>query len=125
MEGKGKHKIQDRDLEQIMGSLLRYGVLTSLFVVLTGAVFYLFQHGNETPNYKQFLGEPKRLSQIREVWNSALLGRGRSIIQLGLFILIATPVTRVVFSIIGYVLERDYLYIIITIIVLGVILSSL
>jgi uncharacterized membrane protein len=104
---------------------LRYGVLASLFVVLIGAAFYLLQHGTETPNYKKFLGEPRRLSEFKQVWYSALQGRGRSIIQLGLFILIATPVARIVFSIIGYILERDYLYIIITVIVLGVILFSL
>ena len=125
MESTPKHKIQDRDIENIMGNLLRYGVLASLFVVLIGAAFYLLQHGTETPNYKKFLGEPKRLSEFKQVWYSALQGRGRSIIQLGLFILIATPVARIVFSIIGYILERDYLYIIITVIVLGVILFSL
>ena len=120
-----KQKIQDRDLEQLMGNLLRYGVLASLAVVLTGAVFYLLQHGGEQPSYRQFLGEPTRLTQIKQVWQTALQGRGRSIIQLGLFILIATPVARIVFSVIGYILERDWLYIIITLIVLGVILYSL
>ena len=120
-----KHKIQDRDIEKIMGNLLRYGVLTSLFVVLIGAVFYLSQHGSEAPSYKKFIGEPKRFSELNQVWSSAWQKRGRSIIQLGLFILIATPIARIVFSILGYILERDYLYIIITSIVLCVILYSL
>lgn len=125
MTEKPAHKIGDKDLERIMGNLLRYGVLASLFVVLIGAVFYLFQHGGSSPSYKKFLGEPKRLSEIKDVWRLAWEGRGRSIIQLGLFILIATPIARIVFSIIGYILERDYLYIIITMIVLSVILFSL
>jgi uncharacterized membrane protein len=120
-----KHTIQDRDIEKMMGNLLRYGVLSSLLVVLIGGVFYLLQHGSETPNYKTFVGEPRRLSQIKEVWHSVWQGRGRSIIQLGLFILIATPIARIVFSIVGYLLERDYLYILITIIVLCIILFSL
>jgi uncharacterized membrane protein len=122
---KVKHKIRDEDLERIMGNLLRCGVLTSLCVVVLGAVFYLFQHGSETPSYKQFLGEPRRFSEVKQVWQTALEGRGRSIIQLGLFILIATPIARIVFSIIGYILEKDYLYIAITLIVLSVILCSL
>jgi len=125
MEREAKHKVEDRDLERIMGGLLRYGVLASLFVVLTGAVFYLLQHGGEAPSYRKFLGEPKRLSQLTQVWHSAWQGRGRSIIQLGLFLLIATPIARIVFSIIGYFLERDFLYVLITLIVLGVILYSL
>lgn len=120
-----KPKFQDRDIEQRMGNLLRYGVLTALLVVLIGAVVYLFQHGSGKPSYRQFVGEPKRLIEIKKVWQSAMQGRGRSIIQLGLFILIATPIARIVFSVIGYILEKDYLYILITLIVLGAIIFSL
>ena len=112
----------DQNIERSMGNLLRYGVLTSLFVILTGAAFYLFQHG--TPSYKEFSGEPKRFSEISLVWEFALRGRGRSIIQLGLFILIATPIARIIFSIVGYILEKDYLYIAITSVVLAIILFS-
>jgi hypothetical protein len=39
MQHTPKHKIQDRDLEIMMGNLLRYGVLTSLMVVLIGELF--------------------------------------------------------------------------------------
>jgi len=122
---ESKGKFQDRDIEQIMGNLLRYGVLASLCVVLIGAIFYLSQHGSEKPSYRQFTGEPKRLIEIGKVWQTALQGRGRSVIQLGLFILIATPIARIIFSIVGYILERDYLYIAITLVVLAVILFSL
>ena len=120
-----KHRLQDRDIEKSMGNILRYGVLTSAFIVVTGAIFYLIQHGQEIPQYKKFLGEPKRITQLRMVWKTALEGRGRSIIQLGLFILIATPIGRIVFSIIGYVLERDYLYVCITLVVLLIIVYNL
>lgn len=88
-----------------MGNLLWYGVLTSLFVVLMGTIFYLLQHGNEAPSYKQFLGEPKRLSGTLH-FNYYTNCKDH-------------------FSIIGYILERDYLYILITLIVLSVILSGL
>jgi uncharacterized membrane protein len=123
--GVAKHKVDDKDVEQIMGNLLRYGVTLSAVVVFIGALFYLHQHGHELPNYKAFLGEPKRITQVKEIWETAFEGRGRSIIQLGLLILIATPIARIVFSIIGYTLERDYLYIVITLIVFSVILFSL
>jgi uncharacterized membrane protein len=120
-----KHSIGDHDIEKIMGNILRYGVLTSALIVLVGAFFYLYQHGNQLPQYREFIGEPKRFTEIKDVWKTALQGKGRSIIQLGLFVLIATPVARIIFSIIGYILEKDYLYIIITMIVLAVILYSL
>ena len=51
-----------------------------------------------------------------------LRGEGRPLIQIGLLVLIATPIARIVFSIFGYLLEKDYLYTVITAIVLFVIL---
>lgn len=120
-----KQPIRDKDIEQMMGNLLRFGVLASMLVVFTGAILYLFQHGHEAPAYLQFHGEPKRLTEAKAVWQTAMQGRGRSVIQLGLFILIATPIARIVFSVIGYVLEKDYLYVLITLIVLSVIIYSL
>jgi uncharacterized membrane protein len=51
--------------------------------------------------------------------------RGRGIIQLGLLLLIATPVARVAFSVVAFALERDRLYVGITLIVLAVLAFSL
>ena len=120
-----KHKLGDKDLEKIMGNLLRYGVLTSMVIVLIGGCFYLYQYGGQKPQYKEFLGEPRGMRQVSAVLQSALKGSGRSIIELGVFVLIATPIARIVFSVIGYILEKDYLYIIITLIVLFVIVINL
>jgi uncharacterized membrane protein len=120
-----KHKLKDKDIEKTMGNLLRYGVLISAIIVLTGAVFYLLQHGFETPQYQKFSGEPKRITEVKEIWKTAISGRGRSIIQLGILVLIATPIARIIFSIIGYILEKDYLYIILTGTVLIIILYNL
>jgi uncharacterized membrane protein len=51
--------------------------------------------------------------------------RGRGIIQLGLLLLIATPVARVAFSVVAFALERERLYVIVTLAVLAVLLFSL
>lgn len=48
-----------------------------------------------------------------------------AITQLGLLVLIATPVVRVGFSVVGFALERDRLYVAITFAVLAVLLGSL
>jgi len=47
------------------------------------------------------------------------------IIQLGLLLLIATPVARVVFSIVVFALQRDWLYVGITLAVLAVLAYGL
>jgi len=51
--------------------------------------------------------------------------QGRAIIQLGLVLLIATPVARVAFSIFGFFEERDMMYVVFTGMVLVILLCSL
>ena len=46
-------------------------------------------------------------------------------IQLGLLVLIATPIARVAFSLVAFALQRDRIYVIVTLIVLAVLLYSL
>jgi uncharacterized membrane protein len=50
---------------------------------------------------------------------------GASIIALGLLVLIATPIARVVFAIVGFARERDMLYTVISFIVLAILVFSL
>ncbi|AXY74045.1 DUF1634 domain-containing protein [Paraflavitalea soli] len=119
-----KH-ISDKNIESIMGSLLRYGVLIAALIVAAGASIYLWQHGAGRPAYHVFEGEPKRLTQIAAIWKNAMEGRGRALIQLGILVLIATPIARVLFSVVGFVLEKDLLYTFITLFVLAVIIISL
>ena len=115
-------KVQDADLEKVIGNLLRYGVLTASLIVLAGGIVYLIRHGGEAPEYSQFKGEPDIMRSPGPMWQAILHGRGRPLIQFGLLVLIATPIARVFCSILGYVLEKDWLYTVLTAIVLLVIL---
>jgi uncharacterized membrane protein len=115
---------RDRRLELILGNLLRTGVLLSAAVVLAGAGIYLARHAHEPANYRVFRGEPTDFRTIPGVVNSVMHGRGRGLIQLGLLLLIATPIARVSFSVVGFALERDRMYVIFTLIVLAILLFS-
>jgi uncharacterized membrane protein len=115
----------DQRIEVIIGTLLRTGVMLAASVVLLGGVLYLLRHGHEVPNYSAFHGEPEGLKSVSDIVHGALGGSARAIIQLGLLLLIATPVARVVFSAIAFAIEHDYMYVVITLIVLGVLLYSL
>jgi uncharacterized membrane protein len=117
-----RKKVTDEDLEKIIGQLLRYGVLISSLVVLAGGIVYLIRHGRQFPQYGTFLGEPDKMREPVPMWKAIIHGEGRPLIQLGLLMLIATPIARIVFSIFGYLVEKDYLYMLITGIVLVVIL---
>jgi len=115
----------DHRFEVILGNLLRAGVLISAAVVLWGACIYLFRHAHEPADYRVFRGEPSEFRTIPGVIQSVIDGRGRGLIQLGLLLLIATPIARVAFSIAGFALERDRMYVAFTLIVLAILLYSL
>src|SRR5580704_1722250 len=121
MEGI-KKKIQDKDLELIIGQLLRYGVLLSSLVVAAGGIVYFIRHGYQQPAFDTFRGEPDKMRKPLEMLKAIRHGEGRPLIAFGLLLLILTPIARIVFSIFGYLLEKDYLYVLITLFVLGVIL---
>ena len=117
---------RDRRIEIILGNLLRTGVLVSAAVVLLGACIYLSRHAHEPADYRVFRGEPSEYRTIRGVIQSVIVdrGRGQGIIQLGLLLLIATPIARVAFSVVGFAIERDRLYVAFTLLVLAILLYS-
>jgi uncharacterized membrane protein len=116
-----RKKISDVDMERIIGRLLRYGVLISSLVVLAGGIVYLIRHGREIPAFGSFKGEPDKMKDPVPMWKAILHGEGRPLIAFGLLLLIGTPIARIGFSIAGYLLEKDYLYVVITVVVLAVI----
>jgi len=114
----------DQRMEDIIGNLLRAGVILSALVVLAGAAIYLTHHGFEPVNYHVFRGEPSELRSIGGIVRTAFSWEGRSVIQLGLVLLIATPVVRVAFSVFGFAEEHDRMYVGFTLVVLAVLLYS-
>ncbi|MFI5322506.1 MAG: DUF1634 domain-containing protein [Thermodesulfobacteriota bacterium] len=124
MEDK-KNAMSDERMDLIIGNLLRIAVIISAVFVLIGCVIYLLRHGLEMPDYGVFTGVPKNLRDLRDIIDVAWQIRSMGIIQLGLLILIATPVARVAFSVIAFLIERDYMYVVFTLIVLTVLLLSI
>ena len=120
-----KNKITDYDIESVMGSLLITGVIISGAVVLFGGIVYLFQMGSSLPHYKTFRGEPTDLRSVKQTLNGVMHFDSLAIVQLGLLLLIATPIARVIFSVIGFLAEKDYLYVLISLIVLAIIAFSI
>ena len=109
----------------LLARVLRAGVLVSAFIVLFGGVVYLRKYGLLTPDYGVFRGEPDDLRSVGGIISAAMVLRGRGLIQLGLLVLIATPIARVIFSVIGFLLRRDWLYVAISSLVLLLLAYSL
>jgi uncharacterized membrane protein len=114
-----------RSAEQIIGQLLRAGVLLAALVVLVGGALYLQQTAHARRDFKTFHGVAPDLKSIVDVAEGAWRLQPESIIQLGLLLLIATPIARVAFSIAAFALERDWMYVGLTVVVLAVLLYSL
>jgi uncharacterized membrane protein len=119
------HGWTDEQVEQIISTLLRSGVVIAALMVLVGGFLYLLRYGATSPNYEVFRGEPAGLRSVYGIVANALSFQTRGLIQLGLLLLIATPVARVAFSVLAFALQRDRIYVFVTLIVLGVLVYSL
>jgi|SRR5579863_5089136 len=115
----------DVRLERIISVVLRSGVIVSAATVLLGGLCILVRHGHEPAGYRVFRGEPAAYRSVQGVIRAVPTPNCRALIQLGLLFLIATPITRVAFSLVGFALERDRTYVCITLIVLAILLYSL
>lgn len=118
-------KISDRAIERMVSVVLRTGVILAAVVVLAGGIDELVLHGDQIANYGTFHGVPAIDRKLSGIIHGVIDLRARSIIQVGILLLIATPIARVAFSLIGFALERDGKYVAITSIVLAVLLYSL
>jgi len=116
---------KERDVELYIGKMLRYGVALASIITVAGGIVYIFQHPHEQPNFNTFIGAPEYLRKLSTIIPGLLRFDGLAIIQLGVVVLIATPIMRVAFSIIAFAIEKDKMYILITCIVLAIILGNM
>jgi uncharacterized membrane protein len=117
--------MNDQKMESLMGHLLRFGVTLAALVVFAGGLLYLHQSRGPRPDYSTFHGETQVLRSPSGIFQELPSGNSNAIIQLGLLLLIATPIARVVFAAAGFSLERDWFYTAVSLIVLAVLMYSL
>jgi uncharacterized membrane protein len=120
-----RRHLDDERVEVLIANLLRAGVLIAALVVISAAVPYLAIHGRAHASYRTFHSEPEPLKSVYGVVAEAFSGNARAIMQLGLLLLIATPIARVAFSAVAFAIEGDKMYVLFTLIVFGVLLYSL
>lgn len=122
----------ERDMELLIGKLLRYGVMLACGITLFGGIIYLYQHHglsmehySPTPDGQPFPGVDHYLRELTTILPRMLALDGAAIIQFGVCVLIATPILRVAFSVIAFLVEKDYMYVVITLIVLSIIILNM
>lgn len=120
---------RDQRLELAIARLLRIGVLLAAALVLLGGLLLLPHSSAPSPSYATFYapGTPHSmaLSSIAGTFHLLRQGTSAGIIGLGLLVLIATPVARVVFAAIGFARERDWLYSAVSLLVFAILIFSL
>jgi uncharacterized membrane protein len=112
----------DHDVEQIIGRLLQVGVLISTAVVLVGGILLLAREGTHAINVAHYQAQPQRLNDIGGIIRDGRSGGTRATIQLGVLLLIATPIARVALTLLAFLYKRDWLYVAMTSLVLGLLL---
>jgi len=117
--------VTDRNVQVWIATLLRVGVIAAACIGLAGGVAHLVRHAADVPSYGSFHAEPAALRHVADVIRGAVSLDTASVVQAGLLLLIAVPIFRVAVSIIAFALERDWLYCVVTALVMGILLFSL
>lgn len=111
--------MRDQKLDLLIGNLLRVGVILAAMVVLAGGAWYLTTANEGALDYQKFRPVVTNIHAITQ------LPGAEALILAGLLLLIATPVARVVLSLVAFAAERDGTYVVCTLIVLLVLLYSI
>jgi len=113
---------QENDIELMIGHMLRIGVFIAASVSIIGGLMYLIQYGtNPRPEHNVFVGERFEFRNVAAVLRGVVVLDSLSIMQFGVLLLIATPIARIVFSFFVFLLERDMMYVVMTLLVLAII----
>ena len=114
----------DQDLDVSVAVVLRIGVTLSAAVVILGGVLSHNHLFSEVPDYAHFQPGDPGLRSVIGVVQGAVNFTPKSVIQLGLLLLIATPLARVFLCMIGFARQHNMLYIAVSAVVLLILILS-
>jgi uncharacterized membrane protein len=114
----------DLKMEMAISRMLRTGVSVAAFVVFAGWSLYLWQAHGVVSDYHHFHGVPSPADRLTPVIEGIRHLDSRSIIRLGILLLIATPIMRVAFCVYSFATQKDKVYVLISTVVLTVLLYS-
>ncbi|KGE12843.1 hypothetical protein DI53_3397 [Sphingobacterium deserti] len=118
-------KVNDKTMQHAIGNVLKYGVWSVLLVGIIGGLILIWSHGDRTIDYTTFRENDQSIFQVvDEILHGVIRMDGRSIVYLAIIMLFLTPLFRLILSLISFLVERDYMYVIITTIVLIIIAFS-
>lgn len=117
--------LTDKRVETLIGQVLRAGMLISVAVTFLGMTVYLWHSGSGKPDYRVFNTARHSLFDVSELLPKVFHGNPIALIELGVLLLVATPVARVAFLVGAFAVERDRMYVAVSSLVLAILLYSL
>jgi uncharacterized membrane protein len=111
-------KISDQQMEVSIGRMLQAGVTLSALVVLVGGALYLMRVGGLVADYRVFHASVWS-------WRDLMTLDAAGLMRIGIVLLIATPVARVGYCVWGFMRQRDWIYVGVSSLVLGILIFSL
>jgi uncharacterized membrane protein len=109
----------DAALTRAVGLVLQWGVILAAVITAVGGVVFLRAHGADVPQFSEFRGSTGWWTSLGTILRAAASGDGSALIETGLLVLIATPVARVVMLLLGFTRERNWTYVMLSLLVLG------
>lgn len=112
----------------LLARVMVAGTLLAAAIIAAGLLWYLSAHSGSLPGDHIFRGEPKYLENpvhmVLRAFEPGVAGERRSLVMIGIFLLLLNPPVRVFLAGAGYLLERDRLYAVVSAIVFAVLLVS-
>ncbi|MFX0560132.1 DUF1634 domain-containing protein [Tepidibacillus infernus] len=107
-----------RKMEVTISKLLRIGVFISAITIFIGLLLFVISGNTGYPNQSY-------PTHTIEILKGFLELKPYAVILTGLLLLILTPIFRVAISIIAFIQEKDFLFVVITTIVFVILIVSL
>jgi uncharacterized membrane protein len=120
--------MKDKQIQKALARVMLSGVLTAAAFMAGGLIWFLSTRHGSTPGDHLFSGEPRYfenpVSMILRAFDVDDVGHRRSVIMIGVVLLLINPVIRVAFAAFGFAVQRDRMYTAISTLVLAVLLLS-
>lgn len=108
-----------KDYSPVIGWILRGGAMLSAAIILLGTLLLPLHPGDLSERSLQVF--PHTLVQV---WTGLLVLQPQAVIAAGLLLLLATPVMTVTAAAVTFACERDRRYVVISLIVLAILITS-
>jgi uncharacterized membrane protein len=120
--------MNDAQLQNSLARLMLTGVLVAAAIMGAGLIWFVATHEGMPPGDHVFSGEPKYfenpVSMLQRAFDVKAVGHRRSLIMIGVVLLLINPLVRVAFAALGFAAQRDKLYTAISLLVFGVLALS-